>query len=46
VPEPEPRYILTFKPGTPEMVVVAVAALVGASIVVFFSFVITLTRVR
>jgi hypothetical protein len=38
--EPEPRYVLTFKPATPEMVVVSLAALVGAGVAVFFSWVV------
>jgi multisubunit Na+/H+ antiporter MnhB subunit len=37
--EPEPRYVLTFKPGSPEIIVVAIAALVGAGFTIFFSFV-------
>ncbi len=37
--EREPRYVLTFRPGTPEMVVVAAAALIGAAAAVAISFV-------
>ena len=38
MPEPEPRYVLTFKPGSPEMIVVSVIALVGAGIAVLVSW--------
>jgi uncharacterized protein (DUF983 family) len=37
VVEPESRYILTFKPGSPEMIVFAAAALVGAGFAVFIT---------
>ncbi len=37
--EPEPRYVLTFKPGSPEMVVMSTIALVGAAIAVLVSWV-------
>lgn len=39
VPDPEPRYVLNFKPGSAEMIVVSVLALVGAAIAVLVSWV-------
>jgi hypothetical protein len=39
VPETEPRYVLTFKPGSPEMIVVSLLALVGGGIAVLVSWV-------
>ena len=32
--EPEPRYVATFRPGTPEMVIVAVLIVLGAAFAV------------
>lgn len=37
--ELEPRYVLSFRPGTPEMIVVGVCTVLGRALAVFFAYV-------